>query len=305
MRRLILARVVQGLFTLLILSVIVFMSVRLSGDPALLLLPPEATTPDYEQLRKNLGLDKPLVVQYGNFLKDAIRGDFGMSITTRRPARDVLLERIPATLQLAAAGMALAVAVGIPLGVLSAVKRDSLFDKTAKFFAIIGMAAPQFWVAIMLILLFGAILQWLPTYGRGGPQHVILPAFVLAWSIMAGMMRLGRSSMLEVLDSEYVKFARVKGLHERLVLWKHALRNALIPLLTFSGISLAGLLNGAIVVEVVFAWPGVGRLMLEGVVQRNFPVVVATVLTSALLYIITALIVDILYVYVDPRIRYN
>jgi peptide/nickel transport system permease protein len=305
MRRLILERVVQGLFTLLILSVIVFMSVRLSGDPALLLLPPEATTPDYEQLKKNLGLDKPLVVQYGNFLKDAIQGDFGMSITTRRPARDVLLERIPATLQLAAAGMALAVVVGIPLGVLSAVKRDSLLDKFVKFFAIIGMAAPQFWVAIMLILLFGAILQWLPTYGRGGPQHFILPAFVLAWSIMAGMMRLGRSSMLEILDSEYVKFARVKGLHERLVLWKHALRNALIPLLTFSGISLAGLLNGAIVVEVVFAWPGVGRLMLEGVMQRNFPVVVATVLTSALLYIITALIVDILYVYVDPRIRYG
>jgi peptide/nickel transport system permease protein len=305
MRRLILERVVQGLFTLLILSVIVFMSVRLSGDPALLLLPPEATTPDYEQLKKNLGLDKPLVVQYGNFLKDAIQGDFGMSITTRRPARDVLLERIPATLQLAAAGMALAVVVGIPLGVLSAVKRDSLLDKFVKFFAIIGMAAPQFWVAIMLILLFGAILQWLPTYGRGGPQHFILPAFVLAWSIMAGMMRLGRSSMLEILDSEYVKFARVKGLHERLVLWKHALRNALIPLLTFSGISLAGLLNGAIVVEVVFAWPGVGRLMLEGVMQRNFPVVVATVLTSALLYIITALIVDILYVYVDPRIRYD
>jgi peptide/nickel transport system permease protein len=305
MRRLILERVVQGLFTLLILSVIVFMSVRLSGDPALLLLPPEATTPDYEQLKKNLGLDKPLVVQYGNFLKGAIRGDFGMSITTRRPARDVLLERIPATLQLAAAGMALAVVVGIPLGVLSAVKRDSLLDRFAKFFAIIGMAAPQFWVAIMLILLFGAILQWLPTYGRGGPQHFILPAFVLAWSIMAGMMRLGRSSMLEILDSEYIKFARVKGLHERLVLWKHALRNALIPLLTFSGISLAGLLNGAIVVEVVFAWPGVGRLMLEGVVQRNFPVVVATVLTSALLYIVTALIVDILYVYIDPRIRYD
>jgi peptide/nickel transport system permease protein len=305
MRRLILERVVQGFFTLLILSVIVFMSVRLSGDPALLLLPPEATTPDYEQLRKNLGLDKPLVVQYGNFLKDAIRGDFGMSITTRRPARDILLERIPATLQLAAAGMALAVVVGIPLGVLSAVKRDSLLDRFAKFFAIIGMAAPQFWVAIMLILLFGAILQWLPTYGRGGPQHFILPAFVLAWSIMAGMMRLGRSSMLEILDSEYIKFARVKGLHERLVLWKHALRNALIPLLTFSGISLAGLLNGAIVVEVVFAWPGVGRLMLEGVVQRNFPVVVATVLTSALLYIVTALIVDILYVYIDPRIRYD
>ncbi|HEU0020189.1 MAG TPA: ABC transporter permease [Dehalococcoidia bacterium] len=305
MQRFILVRLVQGVFTLLALSVVIFMAVHLSGDPALLLLPPEATTPDYEQLRKNLGLDRPLIVQYGSFLADAVRGDFGTSITTRRPARDVLLERIPATLQLAAAGMALAVAVGVPLGILSAVKRDSIYDRIAKLFAIVGIGAPQFWVAIMLILLFGAILHWLPTFGREGPQHFILPAFVLSWSIMAGMMRLGRSSMLEILDSEYIKFARVKGLEERVVLWKHALRNALIPLLTFSGISLAGLLNGAIVIEVVFAWPGVGRLMLEGVLQRNFPVVVATVLVSGFFYMLTSLIVDILYAYVDPRIRYS
>ena len=281
------------------------MSVHLSGDPALLLLPPEATTADYEQLRENLGLDRPILVQYGTFLKNAVQGDFGTSITTRRPARDILLERIPATLQLAAVGMALAIIMGIPLGILSAVKRDSLLDKLCKLFAIAGIGAPQFWVAIMLILLFGAILQWLPTFGRGGPSHFVLPAFVLAWSIMAGMMRLGRSSMLEVLDSEFIKFARVKGLTEGLVIWKHALRNALILLITFSGISLAGLLNGAIVVEVVFAWPGVGRLMLEGVAQRNFPIVEATVLTSGFFYILTSLIVDILYVYIDPRIRYE
>jgi len=167
------------------------------------------------------------------------------------------------------------------------------------------MAAPQFWVAIMAILLFGAILKWLPAYGRGGVDHLVLPAFVLAWSIMAGMVRLGRSSMLEILDSEFIKFARIKGLEERLVVWKHALRNALIPLLTFGGISLAGLLNGAIVVEVVFAWPGVGRLLLEGVVQRNFPIVEATVLASGFFYILTALVVDIMYAYADPRIRYD
>lgn len=305
MQRYIAVRVVQGIFTLLALSMIIFMSVHLTGDPALFLLPPDATQEEYEQLRSNLGLDRPIFVQYAAFLKKAVRGDFGTSITTRRPARDVLLERIPATLQLAAAGMALAMVVGIPLGILSSVKPNSIFDKIGKIFAITGMAAPQFWVAIMLILFFGAILKWLPTYGRGGPENLILPTFVLAWSIMAAMMRLSRSAMLEILDSEFIKFARVKGLHERMVLWKHALRNALIPLLTFSGISLAGLLNGAIVIEVVFAWPGVGRLMLEGVLQRNFPIVEATVLTSGLFFIVTALIVDILYAYIDPRIRYN
>ena len=211
MQRYILGRVLQGLIALLGLSLIIFMSVHLSGDPALLLLPPEATTADYEQLRENLGLDRPILIQYGTFLLNAVQGDFGHSITTRRPARDVLFERIPATLQLAAAGMLLAILMGVPLGILSAVKRDSLLDKGCKLFAIAGIGAPQFWVAIMLILLFGAILQWLPTYGRGGPSHFILPSFVLAWSIMAGMMRLARSSMLEVLDSEFVKFARVKG----------------------------------------------------------------------------------------------
>lgn len=305
MARYMLTRLGQALFTLVALSILVFMSVHLTGNPALFLLPAEATTADYDQLKKNLGLDRPIVVQYLSFLKNAAQGDFGNSITTRRPARDVLFERLPATIQLAAAAMILAIVVGIPLGILSAIKRDTIFDNIAKFFAIIGMAAPQFWVAIMAILLFGAILKWLPTYGRGGPDHFVLPAFVLAWSIMAGMVRLGRSSMLEILDSEFIKFARIKGLREQLVIWKHALRNAMIPLLTFGGISLAGLLNGAIVVEVVFAWPGVGRLMLEGVTQRNFPIVEATVLFSGLLYILTALVVDILYAYVDPRIRYD
>ena len=281
------------------------MSVHLSGDPALLLMPQDYTEADYQQVRENLGLNRPIIIQYATFLGNAIQGDFGKSITTRRPARDMLLERIPATLQLAGAGMLLAIVMGIPLGILSAVKKDSLLDKLVKLFAIVGIGAPQFWVAIMLILVFGGILQWLPTFGRGGPSHFILPSFVLAWSIMAGMMRLGRSSMLEVLDSEFVKFARAKGLVETLVIWKHALRNAMIPLVTFGGISLAGLLNGTIVIEVVFAWPGVGRLMLEGVAQRNFPIVEATVLTSGFFYILTSLIVDILYVYIDPRIKYS
>jgi peptide/nickel transport system permease protein len=201
--------------------------------------------------------------------------------------------------------MALTIVIGIPFGILSAVKRDSALDLFGKLFAVLGIAAPSFWIAIMLILLFGAILGWLPTFGRGGPSHMILPAFVLAWGGMAGIVRLARSSMLEVLDSEYVKFARIKGLPGRMVVYKHAAKNAVIPVLTFGGLTLAGLLNGSVVVEVVFAWPGIGRLMLQGIKQRDFPVVQATVLTSAFLYVVIALVVDILYVYVNPRIRYE
>ena len=184
-------------------------------------------------------------------------------------------------------------------------KRDSIFDHIGKFFAVVGIAAPSFWIAIMLILLFGAILGWLPTFGRGGVEHFILPAFVLSWHSMAGVLRLARSSMLEVLDSEYVKFARIKGLSERFVIFKHALKNSVIPVLTFSGLTLAGLMNGSVAIEVVFAWPGIGRLMLEGIHRRDFPIVQATVLSAGALYIVTALVVDILYAYVNPRIRYD
>jgi peptide/nickel transport system permease protein len=208
-------------------------------------------------------------------------------------------------LQLAGVAFVLTLVIGIPLGILSAVKRDSIFDNLGKFFAVLGIGAPTFWIAIMLIMLFGAILQWLPTFGRGGITHFILPAFVLSWGGMAAVLRLGRSSMLEVLDSEYVKFARIKGLPERLVIFKHALKNAVIPVLTFSGLTLAGLLNGSVVVEVVFAWPGIGRLMLQGIQTRDFPIVQATVLTAGALYIVTALMVDILYAYVNPRIRFE
>jgi peptide/nickel transport system permease protein len=256
-------------------------------------------------MKKNLGLDKPLYVQYAIFMGNLLQGQFGDSIIDRRPARQTLLERLPATIQLATAGMVLATILGIPLGVLSAVKRDSIFDQAAKFFAIIGMATPAFWIAIMGILVFGALLKWLPTYGRGGPEHFILPSVVLSWSIMAGMVRLGRSSMLEILDSEYIRFARVKGLGERLVLWKHALRNAMIPLLTFSGLSLAGLLNGTIVVEVVFAWPGIGRLALTAVENNDFALLTGVVLFFAVAFIFFNFVADVLYGLVDPRIRYS
>ncbi len=305
MLRYICARFGQAIFTLLILSVLVFLSVHLSGDPAYYVVGREGTHEDYLQVRKSMGLDKPLIVQYGLFLGRVVRLDFGDSLITRESARALLFDRFPATLQLAGAAMVLTVVVGIPFGILSAVKRDSVLDLSGKLFAVLGIAAPSFWIAIMLILLFGAILGWLPTFGKGGPSHMVLPAFVLAWGSMAGIVRLVRSSMLEVLDSEYVKFARIKGLPERMVVYKHAMKNAVIPALTFGGLTLAGLLNGSVVVEVVFAWPGIGRLMLQGIKQRDFPVVQATVLTSAFLYVVFALVVDILYVYVNPRIRYD
>ena len=305
MHRYILIRLGQAVITLLILSLAVFLSVHISGDPALYLLGPDDGIKEYEQLKKNLGLDKPLTVQYGLFLGNLVQGDFGFSHIMGRPARTLLLERAPATLQLAGVAFVLTVIVGVPLGILSAVKRDTFLDSAGKFFAVAGIAAPSFWIAIMLVLVFGAILGWLPTFGRGGIDHYSLPAFVLSWHSMAGVLRLARSSMLEVLDSEYVKFARVKGLSERLVVFKHALKNAVIPVMTFSGLTLAGLLNGSVVIEVVFAWPGIGRLMLTGIQSRDFPVVQATVLAAGLFYIVTALLVDILYAYVNPRIRYD
>jgi len=305
MQRFILTRVLQAILTLLILSLAVFLSVHATGSTADFLIGPETTEADYEQLRKNFGLDRPLIVQYGYFLTDIARADFGDSFLKGRPARDILMSRLPATLQLAGVAFLLSVIVGVPLGILSAVKRDGFLDNFGKLFAVMGIATPNFWIAIMLILLFGAILGWLPTYGRGGFTHFILPSFVLGWSAMAGMVRLGRSSMLEVLDSEYVKFARIKGLTERMVIWKHAMKNAVIPLLTFSGLTLAGLLNGSVAVEVVFAWPGIGQLMLQGIQTRDFAVVQATVLAAGFFYIMTALLVDILYAYVNPRIRYD
>ena len=305
MQRYIAMRLGQALITLLILSLAVFLSVNLTGNPAVYLLGPDDGYEEYQQLKKNLGLDKPMHVRYAIFLGNAVRGDFGKSFTMGRSARELLIARFPATLQLAGAAFVIIMIVGIPLGVLSAVKRDSIFDQFGKFFAVAGIAAPSFWIAIMLVLVFGPILGWLPTHGRGGLDHFILPAFVLSWHSMAGVLRLSRSSMLEVLDSEYVKFARIKGLSERLVIYKHALKNAVIPVLTFSGLTLAGLMNGSVVVEVVFAWPGIGRLMLQGIQQRDFPVVQATVLAAGAFYIITALLVDVLYAYVNPRIRFE
>ena len=305
MFRFTLIRIAQSIITLVVLSVVVFFGSELTGDIALAMATPDTTEAELEEIRRKFGLDRPAYERYGRYLFNLVQGDLGVSGTSRRQVSEMMAERIPPTLQLAAVGLFIAMLFGIPLGVLAAVKRNTIFDQASKLFAIIGMSAPQFWVAIMLIMFFGAQLKWLPTYGRGGIDHYILPGIAISLFVMAGFMRLTRSSMLEVLDSEFVKFARIKGLQERLVIFKHALKNAIIPVLTFGGVSFAGLLNGAIVVEVVFAWPGLGRLMLDSIRERDTVVIMATILTSGFIYILLSTVVDILYAYVDPRIRYG
>ena len=304
MHRFILVRIVQSIFTLLVLSIVVFFGAELTGDVALVLAGAETTQAELEELREQLGLNRPAYIRYASYLGDILQGDLGTSIVKRRAVMDMVVERLPATLQLAGVGLLVAMGVGIPLGILAAIQRNGLVDRFAKVVAIVGMSAPQFWIAIMLIWVFGATWKILPTFGKGGIDHYILPAFAISLFIMAGFMRLTRSSMLEVLDSEYVKFARIKGLSERMVIYKHALKNALIPILTFGGIAFAGLLNGSIVIEFVFAWPGLGRLMLDSIRERDTTVILATILISGGLYIVLSTIVDILYAYVDPRIRY-
>ncbi|MCY4415180.1 MAG: ABC transporter permease [Chloroflexi bacterium] len=299
------ARIAQSIITLLILSMVVFFGSELTGDIALAMATADTTQAELEEIRRKFGLDRPAYERYGRYLFNLVQGDLGVSGTSRRQVSAMMAERIPPTLQLAGVGLFLAMLFGIPLGVLAAVKRNTILDQLAKLFAIIGMSAPQFWVAIMLIMFFGAQLKVLPTYGRGGIDHYILPGIAISLFVMAGFMRLTRSSMLEVLDSEFVKFARIKGLQERLVIFKHALKNAIIPVLTFGGVSFAGLLNGAIVVEVVFAWPGLGRLMLDAIRERDTVVIMATILTSGFIYVVLSTVVDILYAYVDPRIRYQ
>ncbi len=305
MFRFTLIRIAQSIITLVVLSVVVFFGSELTGDIALAMATPDTTEAELEEIRRKFGLDRPAYERYGRYLLNLAQGDLGVSGTSRRQVSEMMAERIPPTLQLAAVGLVIAMVIGIPLGVLAAVKRNTVFDQASKLFAIVGMSAPQFWVAIMLIMFFGAQLKWLPTYGRGGIDHYILPGIAISLFVMAGFMRLTRSSMLEVLDSEFVKFARIKGLQERLVIFKHALKNAIIPVLTFGGVSFAGLLNGAIVVEVVFAWPGLGRLMLDSIRERDTVVIMATILTSGFIYILLSTVVDILYAYVDPRIRYG
>jgi peptide/nickel transport system permease protein len=304
-QRYLLRRVLQGFGTLLVISLIVFLLARLSGDPLNIMLSEEASKEDYAIAAKHWGLDRPLTEQYLTFLGHALRGDLGQSIRLRRPALELVWERLPATLQLAGAAIFVSLVIAIPIGVLSAVKRDTPLDYVGKVIALIGQSMPSFWLGIVLIWIFAVVLGWLPASGTGGIQHFILPALALGWYQVAAVMRLVRSAMLDVLDSEYVKLARIKGVAERGVIWKHCLRNAAIPPLTYIGFIVAVLLTGSIVIETVFAWPGIGLLAIDAVRYRDFPVVQTVVLLYAAKYVIINLLVDVAYVYVDPRIRFQ
>jgi peptide/nickel transport system permease protein len=302
--RFVVSRLLQSLVALAILSVVVFILARATGDPLHLILPMSATKEDYAEARRYLGLDRPYIEQYLSFVGKAVTGDFGMSLRARRPVSELIRERLPNSLSLAAFAMTVSLAIAFPLGVLAAVRKGTGLDRTAQVIAVLGQSLPTFWVAIVLVEFVAGRWQWLPAAGNDGFSSYILPGFTLGWFVVAGMMRLLRSAMLEVLDSEYVKLARVKGVVESKVVWVHALKNALIPVVTFAGIYFAILVTTAIVVETVFAWPGIGRLAYEGISSRDFPVIQAVVLTTAAIVAVVNLGVDCLYAIIDPRIRY-
>jgi peptide/nickel transport system permease protein len=303
MKKFILKRLGYACVSLFVLSLTIFLFVRITGDPTTLLVEPGASKADIEALRSQLGLDRPIWVQYVSFMSSVLQGDFGRSFYYRTPVLELYMSRLPNSLLLGLVAMAFSLLIGIPSGILAAVRVNGFWDGAGKIFALLGLSMPQFWVGLLMILLFSVYLGWLPSSGSGTPWHVLMPAFALGWYFAAAHMRLTRSSMLEVLGSEYVKLARLKGLPEALVICKHAFKNALIPVLTLAGINLVLMINVSIVVETVFAWPGVGRLFYEGIAFRDFPVVQASVILSGGMIVAVNLIVDVLYAWIDPRIR--
>ncbi|MBI1999890.1 MAG: ABC transporter permease [candidate division NC10 bacterium] len=305
MQRYILKRLAQTLVTIWIISVVVFMLTRVTGDPVDLILNPLASEADRAVARKAWGLDQPIHVQYWRYVSGMMRGDFGQSIYWGEPTLKIFVERFGATLQLASFAIVLSATVGITIGVISATKPGGAVDTFGRAWALGGQSMPTFWVGIMLILLFAVNLRILPTSGTGSLKHLILPGFTLGWYSMAAFTRLARSSMLNVLDSEYIKMCRIKGLPERMVIWKHAAKNASLPILTLFGVQFVQFLSGSLVTETVFAWPGVGRLAVWSVYNRDYPVVQTIVFVVSAGYLFVNLVIDILYAYIDPRIRYE
>ncbi len=304
MRRYLFIRVVHSFITLLVVSFLVFGMGRLSGNPLDILLPEDATQEQYDRLNERWGFDKPIVVQYGKFIQNALRGDLGDSLVKPDSAMELVTQRLPATFQLALFSLAISTAIAVPIGVLAAVKRDTPFDYFGKVIALLGQSVPSFWLGLMLMWVFAVLLGWLPASGTGSFKHMIMPAIALGWFQVAAVMRLLRSSMLDVLASEYVKLARIKGLPEGKVVWKHCLRNAAIGPLTYYGVIAGILLTGSVITEQVFQWPGTGLLAIEAVRNRDFPVLQAVIIVFAGIFVLCNLVVDILYAYLDPRIRY-
>ncbi|MSQ35510.1 MAG: ABC transporter permease [Dehalococcoidia bacterium] len=304
MLRFIGVRLLYAIVVLLVLSVLVFALAHKSGDPRTVMLTAYTSQEQWDAWGKKWGLDKPLIAQYGIWLGRALRGNLGESLRELRPVSTVIAERIPATLQLAGGAFAFSILIGVPFGVLSAIKRGSALDYAGRTIALFGQALPPFWLGIVLILIFAVRLKWLPTSGRGDITHYILPSVTLGWLTAAGMLRIVRSSMLEVMDTEYIRFARAKGVSFRSIVWKHALRNAMLAPLTFGGLVLAGLITGAVVTETVFAWPGLGRLAIQSVNNNDFPAMTGVVMVFAIIYLGVNTVLDAVYALVDPRIRY-
>lgn len=296
-------RVLQGLVSIVGASILIFVISRLSGDPIVLMLPVDAPQAVIDETRRSLGLDLPLWRQYLIFAGHALTGDFGASYRWQMPALDLVLDRLPATVELAVAGLLFSVLLAVPLGVLSAVHRGSWIDRLGRSFAVLGQAMPGFWVGLLLVLVFSIKLNWLPAFGQGGVSHLLMPAIALGWYPVAAQTRIVRSAMLDVLESDYIRMGRALGAPERVLVWKYAFRNAAVPLVTMLGVYFASMLGGAFVVEVVFAWPGLGRTVVEAVFSRDFPVVQAGVLFTSILFVASNLLVDLSYGLIDPRIR--
>lgn len=304
MLRYIIRRLGQTLVTAIFVSMIVFGLARLTGDPTILLLPTEATEADRQFFRTQLGLDRSLPEQYLTFVTNALQGDLGQSFRYREPALDLVLDRLPATLELAVASMILATLIAIPIGVIAAVRRGSWIDTVTRWFATVGQSTPTFWLGLILIMIFAVDLGLFPSSGRGGIQHLILPAVTLGWYSAAAIARLTRSSMLEMMQSDFVRFERLSGLPEWVIVTRHALKNAAIPIITYMALQFGVLLSGAVVTERVFAWPGLGQMVVEAINMRDYPVVQAAVLVASLLFLLINLAVDLIYSWLDPRIRY-
>ena len=300
-----LGRLAQAVPTLIGTSVVVFLLVHLTGDPALLMLPPDAPRSQVEAFRASLGFDRPLIVQYGDFLRGIARGDLGESFRFREPALGLVLQRLPATVQLAGLAVLFASLIGIPLGVLSATTRGSWIDAIARGAFFVGQGIPPFWLGLMLMVVFSVQLGVLPSSGRGTAAQLIMPVTTLTVFLTAALARLARGGMIQALQQDYTRTARAKGLGPVSVLFKHALRNTLIPVVTMIGLQIGHLLGGAVVTETIFAWPGVGRLVVDAVHARDFPIVQAAMLVIVTLFILVNLAVDLLYGLLDPRILYE
>ena len=299
------SRLRLAVITILGVSLIVFVTSRMSGDVTLLLLPQDASEADIKAMQHELGLDAPYYVQYYKFLVNVAHGDFGESLRYREPAFSLIMSRLPATLELAFSAFILSTVVGLLMGIISARMRSSWFDYGARIFSIAAQSMPSFWVGIMLILVFAVELHWLPTSGAQGVQYLVLPVVTLALVPIASTLRITRSAMLQTLDADYVKFLRVKGLNEHFIVWKHALRNALVPVIAISGLTLGFLIGGTVIVESVFAWPGLGNLMVESIFTRDYPVIQAGVLVTSIFLIFLNLAVDLLFGVIDPRVRFG